>query len=426
VIARAAVAAFVASVALLAQPSIADASSRAVYGVQDDAWLVHGPGTLESRLDVLDAMGVDVVRYTVRWSLIAETRPQSEGDDRDPAYDWSEPDAVLRGLRRHGIDPVVTLYGSPRWANGDRSPNWAPKSALAFGSFARAIASRYPWIRYWTIWNEPNRPEWLRPTTPATYVRKILNPAYAAIRATIRDARVGGGMTAPRAGTGGVSPVSWIAAMGTLHARLDAYAHHPYPGKPQSETPWSPACNRCSSITMADLERLVRLVRRAFGPKRIWLTEFGYQTNPPDAFLGVAPDRQAAYVASAARRVEEAPSVDMLIYFLVRDDAAAEGWQSGFFDEDGNPKPSYTALRFPLDVVSRRGELVRLWGHIRPGEGSQAFRVRVWAQGHWSWVGGLRHTSRRGAYSVTIRAPKGALVQAWWALERAYGLSVRV
>ena len=116
----------------------------------------------------------------------------------------------------------------------------------------------------------------------------------------------------------------------------------------------------------------------------------------------------------------------MLIYFLVRDDAAAEGWQSGFFNEDGNPKPSYTALRFPLEVVSRRGELVRLWGHIRPGEGSRAFRVRAWVQGHWSWVGGLRHTSRRGAFSVTIRAPKGALVQAWWALERAYGLSVRV
>ncbi len=69
------------------------------------------------------------------------------------------------------------------------APNWAPKSALPFGSFARAAASRYPWIRYWTIWNEPNRPEWLRPTTPATYVRTILNPAYAAIRATIRDAR---------------------------------------------------------------------------------------------------------------------------------------------------------------------------------------------------------------------------------------------
>ena len=215
-------------------------------------------------------------------------------------------------------------------------------------------------------------------------------------------------------------------ALGKLHARLDAYAHHPYPGKPQSETPWRPACNRCSSITMADLDRLARLVQRAFGRKRIWLTEFGYQTNPPDVFLGVSPAKQAAYVASAARRVELAPSVDMLIYFLVRDDAAAEGWQSGFFDVDGNPKPSYTALRFPLELISRRGDLVRLWGHIRPGDGSQAFRVRAFVDGRWSWSGGMRSTSRLGAFSVTIHAPKGALVQVWSALDRAYGLSVRV
>jgi len=177
---------------------------------------------------------------------------------------------------------------------------------------------------------------------------------------------------------------------------------------------------------MADLDRLERLVRRALGPKRIWLTEFGYQTNPPDTFLGVAPDKQAAYVASAAHRVELARSVDMLIYFLVRDDAAAEGWQSGFFDVDGNPKPSYTALRFPVEIVSRRGDLVRLWGQIRLGEGSQAVRVRVFAQGRWSWIGGMRRTSGRGVFSVTIHAPKGALVQVWSAQDRVYGLSARV
>ena len=68
----------------------------------------------------------------------------------------------------------------------------------------------------WTIWNEPNKPQWLRPTSAATYVRKLLNPAYAQIHAVIGAARVGGGMTAPRAGIGGESPVAWIKAMGSL------------------------------------------------------------------------------------------------------------------------------------------------------------------------------------------------------------------
>src|SRR5262249_45122110 len=85
------------------------------FGVADDAWLAHGPGTLESRLNVLSKLGPDVVRFTVRWDRVASTRPANPRDPGDPAYDWSEFDAVLRGLRRHGIGAVVTLYGTPGW-----------------------------------------------------------------------------------------------------------------------------------------------------------------------------------------------------------------------------------------------------------------------------------------------------------------------
>ena len=124
---RATLVAFVA-LAVLAGASPAHAASGALYGVQDDAWLGHGPGTLESRLDELDRLGVDVVRFTVRWDPIATERPTAARDAQRPAYDWRTTDAVLRGLRRHGIEPVVTLYGTPRWANGGLAPNWAPTS----------------------------------------------------------------------------------------------------------------------------------------------------------------------------------------------------------------------------------------------------------------------------------------------------------
>lgn len=404
----------------------AHAASGALYGIQDDAWLLQGPGTLESRLDELDRLGVEVVRYTVRWDLIARRRPATARDHRDPAYDWRTADGVMHGLRRHGIQPVVTLYGTPRWANGGRAPNWAPTSGRMFGDFARAAATRFSWARLWTIWNEPNRPQWLRPTSASTYVRKLLNPAYVQIRAAIPAARIGGGMTAPRAGTGGVSPVAWIKAMGPLRAKLDAYAHHPYPGQPQVETPWGPRCRTCSSITMADLERLVAVVHANLGPKRIWLTEFGYQTNPPDIFLGVTPTLQAQHVASAVRRVQLARFVDMLIFFLVRDDAADDGWQSGFITADGTKKPSYTAFRFALLRTGRRGGDAALWGRIRPRAGPQQYRIRIWREGGWSWLGGTRATNARGVLSVTVRAPVGSLVQLWSVRDRAASLAVRV
>lgn len=404
----------------------AHASPSIQYGVQDDAWLLHGSGALDSRIAALERLGVDIVRYTLRWDQIAKSRPSNARDHNDQAYEWKNADAVLGGLRRHRIAAVVTLVGTPGWANGGLSPNWAPADARSFGNFAHAAATRYSWIKAWTIWNEPNHPRWLQPTSAATYVTMLLNPAYAQIHAVIQGARVGGGMSAPRATSGGVSPVAWIREMGRQNARLDAYAHHPYPSQPQRETPWSGACQHCSTITMAELERLLREVRRSFGPVRVWLTEYGYQTNPPDRFLGVSPATQASHVASAARRVHLAPYVDMLIYYLVYDDAAPEGWQSGFFTESGTAKPSYEAFRLPLVQAARTGDQVALWGQIRPRSGTQAFRLGLYRDGRWEWLGGMRQTDARGFFTITVRAMRGSQLAVYSPRDRAYSPTVRV
>jgi hypothetical protein len=411
-----------AGLALSAGGTAASSSTRDVsFGVADDAWLAHGPGTLESRLDELSRLGPDVVRYTIRWDRVAKRRPGSARDPEDRAYRWAEVDAILRGLRRHGIEPVVTLYGTPGWANGGRAANWAPTSAQAFANFTHAAGLRFPWIRHWTIWNEPNSSIFLRPTSASTYVRTLLNPGYTQLHAAIDGVQVAGGVTAPRAGSAGVAPVPWIRAMASAHAKLDAYAHHPYPGRPQSETPWGPNCVNCQTITMADLERLEREVTNAFGRKPIWLTEYGYQTNPPDLFLGVSPEQQATYVASAALRVYRAASVEMLIFFMVRDDPAPAGWQSGFLTTDGTLKPSYAAFRLPLVQTSRRRDVAGLWGQVRPRSGKQTFRVRLEDDEHTSWIGGVRTTDANGFFSVTVAAPAGARVRIWSPRDRAYG-----
>ncbi len=407
-------------------PGAAKTTRDVAFGVADDAWLTHGPGTLASRLDELDDLGPDVVRFTVRWDRVASKQPRRPRDPDDSAYRWREFDAVLRGLRRHGIDAVVTLYGTPSWANGGRGPNWAPSLGKAFANFAYAAGRRYPWVRDWTIWNEPNRSAFLRPTSARTYVETLLNPAYAQLHAAIPGANVAGGVTAPRAGSAGIAPVPWIRAMGDAHAKLDAYAHNPYPGRPQSETPWGPKCVNCQTITMADLERLEREVARAFGHKPIWLTEYGYQTNPPDVYLGVSPQKQATYVSSAAMRVFKTPSVAMLIFFMVRDDPNPAGWQSGFLTEDGTKKPSYAAFRYPLVQTSRRGGLFGLWGQVRSGSGKQPYRVRLEEDDDASWIGGTRWTDENGFFSITVTAPPGARVRIWSSRDAAYGFELIV
>src|SRR5262245_42018529 len=198
------------AVAACVAVSAAQASKGVRYGIQDDAWLESGPGTLDHRLATFRRLGVPLVRFTLHWNEIARRRPKHPTSPRDRAYNWRRPDTVLRGLRRHGLTPVLTLVGTPAWANGGRSPAFAPPRPRDFRRFARAAAKRYPWVRYWLIWNEPNKRLWLRPTRPKIYVKHLLNPGYEGIHAVLPHARVGGGVTGPRGGLGGVSPVAWI------------------------------------------------------------------------------------------------------------------------------------------------------------------------------------------------------------------------
>ena len=405
--------AIVALGAFLVYSVRAEASRYVQYGVQDDAWLLGGPGTFEERLEQVDQLGVDVVRVNIRWDAVAARKPAKASNHLDPAYRWAAPDTLLQGLRRHGIGAVVTLVGTPRWSNGGRAPNWAPRSPNSLANFAYAASKRYPWVRRWLIWNEPNKYWQLRPTSARTYTRVLLNPAYAALKRANRRNLVGAGVTAPRGGRGSVSPVDWIRGMRAARARFDAYAHHPYP-LTRRETPTSGGCASCENITMADLERLLSHVRSAWGTrKRIWLTEYGYQTSPPDRLLGVSQSTQARYLAEAALRAYRAPRVDMLIHFLVRDEASVARWQSGLYTIRNAPKLSASSFRLPLAQVSRRGAVATLWGQVRPGSGRQEYRLRSTRGGGWRWLGGIRTTSSRGYFIVRVRLPRGASVQLW-------------
>ena len=399
--------------AALAGPAVASASPQIRYGIQDDAWILDGPGTLAQRLDRLDKIGVEIVRYNLRWDQVAAKKPRNPASPADPAYAWTSSDTVLRGLKSRGIAALVTIYGTPRWANGGRGPMYAPTRSSTIAAFARAAAKRYSWVQRWAIWNEPNQRRWLRPTSPVVYTARLLNPAYAAIHGVIRHALVAGGVTAPRGNAGGVSPVDWIQGMKRAGARLDAYAHNPYPLSPHTETPWTGGCGGCRTITMATLPKLLRDVQAAFGPKRIWLTEYAYQTNPPDRYIGVSQSLQAEYMGDAALRAYLAPRVDVLIHFLVRDEPDIGGWQSGLLTAAGVAKPSYRAFELPLAQEPRDGSGVVLWGQVRPGHGVRTYRLQKRVGGRWVWSGSTGRTSARGFYSRAVSGRKGDRFRVW-------------
>jgi hypothetical protein len=76
---------------------------------------------------------------------------------------------------------------------------------------------------------------------------------------------------------------------------------------------------------------LVKELTRLYGYVRIWVTEYGYQTNPPDRVFGVTWPEQAEYMREAYAKLRRSSRVDIFIWFLLRDEPGLGRWQSGLY-----------------------------------------------------------------------------------------------
>jgi hypothetical protein len=119
---------------------------------------------------------------------------------------------------------------------------------------------------------------------------------------------------------------------------FDAWAHHPYYTDPD-QTPAT--ARRPHAIELGNIGTLIATLTRLYGPTRVWITEYGYQTKPPDDFFGVSWEKQAAYLREAYEIARANPRIDLFTWFLLRDSPSPESWQSGLMTADGRKKPSF-------------------------------------------------------------------------------------
>ena len=132
--------------------------------------------------------------------------------------------------------------------------------------------------------------------------------------------------------------------MKRAHARFDVYAHHPYYEHPNESPNRPPPGPR--AITLGNINELIKELTRLYGRKRLWITEYGYQTNPPDRLFGVSFAKQARYLKTGLRRRARNPRIDMMIWFLLKDEARIpNGWQSGLYTASGRRKPCWLAFK---------------------------------------------------------------------------------
>ena len=145
------------------------AAPRMPVGFHDDATFRWGPGAGPA-LTSAGAANASVIRTIANWRSIAPREPERATDSFDPAYRFGSLDDLVRNAQKNGLQVMITLWGTPSWANGRRGPNVAPTRSKAFEDFSRAIADRYsgrhagfPHVGRYSIWNEPNLEIFLTP-----------------------------------------------------------------------------------------------------------------------------------------------------------------------------------------------------------------------------------------------------------------------
>jgi cellulase (glycosyl hydrolase family 5) len=353
----------VAVVVVIALPvASAHAATRMPVGFYDDPSFRWSPVATQNFVSA-QKTGATVVHTLADWSQLAPTKPKQPLNGNDPAYQLADLDQFVQNAAAHGMQVLVTITGTPRWANGGRMPNYAPKSMTTLTQFAHMLAARYNGkngfgtVTRWSIWNEPNLGRFLAPqyrgktiVSGATYARLYL-AGYRGIKAGNRFAQVAAGETSNRGrnkptgsvGNDTVAPALFaqLVAKANPHLQFSAWATHPYPSEyrlgPGQKVAYPNVALSTMSRFGADLKKWFH---RAVP---IWITEYGEQTKPEDKFGGITYARQAADIKKAMRLAQANPYVQMFIWFIFRDSTSAT-WASGIEKRTGAKKPGYAAF----------------------------------------------------------------------------------
>jgi Glycosyl hydrolase catalytic core len=359
--------------ALVCVPSAAAARGMLV-GLLDEAALYDEPTYV---FPLMQQARTQILRVNLYWggrAGVADRRPARATDPNDPAYDWSLYDRTVNFAAQHRIRVLFSIYGTPSWANRSAGMTAPPTRITDLRNFAFAAARRYsgvfpgpdgrnlPAVKFWLAWNEPNITlglkrqfrrvggRWVMQS--ARDYRNICTAVYDGVHGTlIAGEKVACGATAPRGNNQPssarptVSPLAFMRALkaaGLSARKFDAYAHHPYYGR-RTETPTSRPS--ATAVTMGNIGTLITELTRLWGRKRLWITEYGYQTNPPDRAFGVSYSKQAAYMKQAFAIARKNPRIDMMLWFLLRDEPRLGGWQSGLLTRTGQKKPAFNVFR---------------------------------------------------------------------------------
>jgi hypothetical protein len=441
-------------------PRAAAASHPFATSLQDAAVYDPDPRNTDFAMARMHQAGATWVRIDVSWDHVAPAgavRPPgfNAADPADPSYDWRQTDwAVLRAAA-NGLQSFINISEAPLWAERGRSgragtTNPDPGELAAF---AHAAALRYsgayaglPRVGAWEVWNEVNasfffQPQWKgkpggEALSPVLY-RTLVNAFADAVHAVNPADDVIAGSLYPfsldRSTDQAIPPLKFMRYLFCLSRKLklkpncgeplrfDVWSHHPYTSGSPTHDPLGP-----ESVSIGQLGRMGRVLRAAIKQGRVtssrpvqyWVTEFGWDTNPPDP-KGVPVRLQARWISEAFFRMYRA-GVSLASWFQMRD-----GFGDGVRFADGlyricpeqpenlncdQAKISFVSFRFPFVAFRRGRRHVLVWGRT-PGSVAGRVVVEQSRGGKFKRVATLA-TNRYGVFERKLRTRRRGSLRA--------------
>ncbi len=271
------------------------------YGIAAHPWWLKLQ--LDNFIKYYKDLHVGIVRLPVEW----KTLEPSPGN-----YDFELNDRLLNRLNDEGFQIIAEFVTVPPWAASNYDECVKADLQCRFktsqdvkdhlGAMAAALAKRYPFIRMWEFWNEPE--QWPNIRDIAVY-GPLLHTFYTATKQADPLVMVAASTLA------GPPYIEWLyeyldITYGLNSKAWDAVAYHPYTDQKQFEPDGSP-----SPLYKTRLEALRQLmIDHGDGNKPIWITEIGWDYQPKI---------QAAYLKSAFDWLDQRPYVTVVAVHLLND-----------------------------------------------------------------------------------------------------------
>jgi hypothetical protein len=330
---------------------------------------------------------------------------------------------------------------------GDPCPQPIAKTAQV-----RAVAAdaALPKVSIWSVWNEPNLSGWLGPQyktrklpeSPRLY-RGLYLAAHSSLVATGHggdEILIGellpfarGGKTFPAR----VSPLLFLRELACVDAKYRPYsgraasqrgcsgytplpgtgiAYHPYTLETGPETK-TPLADDATINDLTRLDRTLSKLSKRFVNQRmpIWLTEFGFQTDPPDPFASPI-ERVPQFMGESEWLAYHDRRVKSYAQYPLADDSTAgrglarfHGFQSGITSALGAPKSGvYQAYKTPLFVRLVSKSSVEVFGGVRAAVPGQTVLLQSALGSKFVTIGGPLTLNAAGYFDRTVRVSNAA------------------